>query len=578
MRDIERSAEAWSDIAPGHPEVRAWMAKLLSEKYRFKASHVPATIAALGLEETDAARAFRTAFDAPLDSIYDTGFRPLQALGWRWSRLSAALESLPPFWTAFALTLTEIGGAGTLALPIALATIGPIAGLGILLFVGLINIVTVAYLAEASARNGTIVYGSAFIGKLVQDFLGPAASFVVRAALFLFCCSVLIAYYTGFSSTLSAFSGVPPYVWAVMMFAITAFAVLRRGLVGTLSSALLIGIINISILVILSLVALRHFDAQFFTAGRVPFVGADSFDPSPFQLIFGIVMAAYFGHVSVSNCAQAVLRREPDGRSLISGTVAAMIAAMAVYALWTVSIGSAISPERLKSEGGTALIPLAEVGGPTVQVLGTMFVVLALGMGSVHFSLGIFNIGREAFAASIRHRYGIANLIALGPLILIFAYVQWSFASGNASFIKPLELQGALLTPIIASLFPAMLIIAGRRRGQSVGRARLPRILANPLVASLIASLAIGSLVLHATLIWDDPLPRLLAAAATVICLSLVAKSWLRQDFRPGLYITLTQRSDATTPKIAVAANGQDVDASLSFSKAQLAFIMRGDL
>lgn len=210
MRDIERSAEAWSDIAPGRPEVQAWVAKLLGEKYRFNTSHAPATIAALGLAEAETATAFSTAFGAPLDSIYETSFRPVQAFRWQWSRLSVALESLPPFWTAFALTVTEIVGAGTLALPIALSTIGPIAGLGILLFVGLINIVTVAYLAEASARNGTIVYGSAFIGKLVQDFLGPAASFIVRMGLFLFCCSVLIAYYTGFSSTLSAFSGCHP--------------------------------------------------------------------------------------------------------------------------------------------------------------------------------------------------------------------------------------------------------------------------------------------------------------------------------------------------------------------------------
>lgn len=351
------------------------------------------------------------------------------------------------------------------------------------------------------------------------------------------------------------------------MFGTTAFAVLRRGLVGTVSSALLIGIINISILVILSLIALSHFDASLFTEGRVPFIAGDPFDPGLLQLIFGVVMSCYFGHVSVNNCAQAVLRQEPDGRSLISGTVVAMIAAMAVYALWSVSIGSAISSERLRNEGGTALIPLAEIGGPTVQVLGTTFVVLALGMGSVHFALGIFNIGREAFTGSIRRRSGVASLVALGPLILIFVYVQWSFASDSASFIKPLELQGVLLTPIIASLLPAMLIIAGRRRGQSVGRARLPRVLANPLLASLIGSLAIGILVLHATLIWSDPLPRILATAAAVICLWLVVKSWRRQDFRPGLYITLTQRSDAMTPKIAVAANGQEVDANLSFSK-----------
>jgi hypothetical protein len=57
--------------------------------------------------------------------------RPLTLRGqinWRWTCLAQWLEELPPFWAAYAMTLTETVGASILALPIALAGIGPIAG------------------------------------------------------------------------------------------------------------------------------------------------------------------------------------------------------------------------------------------------------------------------------------------------------------------------------------------------------------------------------------------------------------------------------------------------------------------
>ena len=51
-------------------------------------------------------------------------------------------------------------------------------------------------------------------------------------------------------------------------------------------------------------------------------------------LIFGVVLLAYFGHVSVGNCGKLVLRRDPSGRSLIWGTVAAQGVAIVLYCIW----------------------------------------------------------------------------------------------------------------------------------------------------------------------------------------------------------------------------------------------------
>ena len=63
-------------------------------------------------------------------------------------------------------------------------------------------------------------------------------------------------------------------------------------------------------------------------------------------LIFGVVLLAYFGHVSVGNCGKLVLRRDPSGRSLIWGTVAAQGVAIVLYCIWV--LGGALCRHRLR--------------------------------------------------------------------------------------------------------------------------------------------------------------------------------------------------------------------------------------
>jgi hypothetical protein len=76
-------------------------------------------------------------------------------------RLANGLERMPPFWTAFSLALTETVGGSVLALPIALAGVGPIPGVVLLVILGLVNILTIAGIVEAITRNGNIRYGTA---------------------------------------------------------------------------------------------------------------------------------------------------------------------------------------------------------------------------------------------------------------------------------------------------------------------------------------------------------------------------------------------------------------------------------
>ena len=428
----------------------------------------------------------------------------------RLGALTRCLNSLPPFWVAFVLTLTETVGAGTLALPIAFAAVGPIVGVFLLVVLGSINLLTICYLAEASARNSSIRSGSAFIGKLVEDYLGTYASMVLRIALFLFCCIILASYYTGFASTLSVVTGWPEAVWVAVVCFAGLILILRKTLTGALAGALITGAINIAILLLLSAVALRHASLENFLHMKIPMVDGHSFDPSHIKLVFGIVLVSYFGHLSVSNCAQTVLRCDPSGRSLKRGAAAAMVVAIVIYSIWSVSIISAVGSENLLGETGTALVPLAKQIGPGVYVLGVVFAILGLGMSSVHFGLGIVNLSRELIG-QIRLagkpswlRSKASTLAAIFPILIVFGYVQWTYYIGAPSFTAPLELIGALLTPVLAGIFPVLLLIASRKKTGETTDATAGAVASHPLILAAIVLLSFSGLLLHRFVLWEN--------------------------------------------------------------------------
>ncbi len=395
IQDIERYAPQWAPLVPENPRVRAAVAHILGQKYTFTYQAVPGIRAALGLDEEAVQQAYQRLYHEPLETIYAPQVKLVDRLRWAWAALARWLESLPPFWTAFALTLTETVGAGILALPIALASVGPLAGVVLLVVLGLVNVLTVASMAEAVARSGTIRYGRAFLGQVVADYLGNIGSLIITLGLAIYCFIILVAYYIGFSTALADATGVPTGVWAALLLLIWLYFLRRGSLNATVASALLVGATNIGLILLLSLLAFTHARPENLLYVNLPFLGGRPFDPSILQLIFGVILTAYFGHQSVSNCAQVVLRRDPSARSLIWGSIAGMATAMVLYCIWVLAVNGAIAPQVLAGQSGTALAPLAAQAGPSVRVLGSVFAVLAMGMASINTALGFFNLVRE---------------------------------------------------------------------------------------------------------------------------------------------------------------------------------------
>jgi Tryptophan/tyrosine permease family len=392
IRQIERYAREWASLVPDNPRLRAAVARLLGEKYRFTQRATPGIQRALGLDQPAVQQAYERQYGEPLEAIYAPTVSASERLRWLLVAFGKWLDALPPFWFAFAFTLTETVGAAILALPIAMSEVGPLPAVAILIVIGLINLLTVVCVAEAVSRSGVIRSRQAFFGRLVADYLGSAGSLLFTVLLAMLAFLLLLVYSIGLSTALAGATGVPPAVWTAALFAISLYFVSRRTLNSTVVSALLVGAVNIGLILALSALALAHARWEHLAYVHLSLISGGALDSHVLSLVFGVVMCAYFGHIAIGNCAGLVLQRDPRGRALIRGCAAAQVAAVILYCLFVVAVSGALGSHPLARHSGTALEPLARVIGPGVWTLGLIYVVLGLGMAAIHFAFGLHNL------------------------------------------------------------------------------------------------------------------------------------------------------------------------------------------
>jgi hypothetical protein len=543
IQDLERYAPEWAPLVPADPSLRAAVARLLGSKYRFERSDVPRLRQALGLDSEPVASAYERQHQAALQTMFAAGTTWRERLRWLQARVAHWLEALPPFWTVFALTLTEMVEAAVLALPTAVARVGPLAGLALLLGLGAINLVTIAALSEAFARNGSVRYGHVYFARLVAEYLGISRSpAITRALLGLIslllladCVGCLLAYCIGVSSTLAQASGISATIWAVVLLGVVLYFLRRETLDLTIASALVIGAVNLSLLVLVALLALPHVSAtHLLGTGAFAPTGGGPFDPALLGLIFGVIMAAYFGHFSTGTCARLVLNRDPSGRSLLLGNVSAMGVAILLNCLWVIVVNGTLASSVLVRESGTAIHLLAAEVGPLVNVVGVLFVTLGMGMGSIHAALAVMYQVREWFP--------VGRTATAVPVVLIFGLGELLIVA-DVSFAAPIGVLGVLAYSVLGGMLPALLLLASRRKGEYVP-AIASRLLGHPLVLAGVYVLFACSFVAHGLVIWSDPLERLAATGVGAALVVLTVLIIWRGAFAPRVVVELRVEPD----------------------------------
>jgi signal transduction histidine kinase len=145
---------------------------MLAQEYTFTSQHTPRLGQALSLEDAAVKEkeVYQRSYTQPLQTIYSPKIPLREHLRWLWAGLVRWLEGLSPFWIAFALTLAETVGATILVLPIALAGFGPLAGVVLLLVLGLINILIIRLLLTNMARQtGAVAQARQLTAALQQS-------------------------------------------------------------------------------------------------------------------------------------------------------------------------------------------------------------------------------------------------------------------------------------------------------------------------------------------------------------------------------------------------------------------------
>jgi amino acid permease len=579
IQDIERHAPRWASLVPADDGVRAALGKMIGDKYPLPATGIPGITAALALATPGVTARFQSLYGQPLTSVFTEPLRLRER--WRWVRASAAarLESLPPFWTAFAVTLTETVGAGILALPIAFASVGPIAGIIVLIVLGLVNVMTIAAMAEAVARNGNVRYGRGYFRRMIGDYLGPVGASVLTPVLLCSTVLGLLVYFIGFSSTLADATGISPEVWAAALFVVLVVFLRRERLDATVASALAIGATTITLIVLLCLLALPHLSGANLRHAEIPFWHGRPFDRSLLALIFGVVLCAYFGHTTTANCATVVLDRDPSGRALIRGASCGLLAAIGLYVLWVFAVNGAVAPSVLVGQDGVTIGPLADVVGTRVTVIGVIFVTLAMGMASIHYALGLSYQLRDLLPRGDTGRSGLRRALAsargrrlagFAPVVVLFALVEWLFVSGHESFAGPLGFVGVVATPIVAGIFPMVMLASARRKGDCLvapGR----RLIGHPVVVGVTVALFMAGIAVHGLVIWEDPLRRVVALLTTLVLVAvLIAIRRVAFTPRTAVEIRLDDRP-RIKPAVNVLARGEPVAADVEWSDDDVA-------
>ncbi|OUL29765.1 hypothetical protein BV378_05090 [Nostoc sp. RF31YmG] len=402
IQHLERYAPFWASLVPENPRLKAAIAHAFSQKYSFTYQTVPQIRKALGVDEKVVQVAYLRFYKKQILTIFRSNLTPIEK--WRWMTAAIALrvESLPPFWLASILTVALGLPQAFLALPIAVADIGPLITVVFLLIVGTINILTMACMAEAVGRSSDFRYGNSFIKQLVSNYLGNVGSFILSLAVGIRVFLIALACYIGLSLTMASFTPIPATLWAVLLFGAGLYLRSSKSLNFTVALIVLLAAINLSLLLVLSLLAFSHLQLDNLLYVNLSFLKGQSFHPEMLQRILGVSLMLYFGHVYVGECGKLILPRDSSATSLIWGTVAGTAFLTVLFCIWVLAVNGAISPQLLAGQSGTVLEALSLQVGSIVTVLGAVLVTLLLGMAWLRSSSLLVNLVREWFPARPR--------------------------------------------------------------------------------------------------------------------------------------------------------------------------------
>ena len=154
-------------------------------------------------------------------------------------------------------------------------------------------------------------------------------------------------------------------------------------------------------------------------------------------------------------------------------------------------------------------------------------------------------------------------MLSLIPVILVLLVAEWMVLTGTGSFAGILGFLGVMVHSLMSGIFPALLLVASRRKGELVPGLSY-RALGHPLVVGGIYLLFLSNLFLHGLVIWEHPLMRVGGVAIGLLVFVVTVAIVRRGAFAPRVVVELRQdrRRDGRS-FLAVTAGGQPASAAI---------------
>jgi hypothetical protein len=160
--------------------------------------------------------------------------------------------------------------------------------------------------------------------------------------------------------------------------------------------------------------------------------------------------------------------------------------------------------------------------------------------------------------------------LLMGPVIVVFAVTEWLIFTGTSSFTGVLAVGGLLGNSLVGGVFPVLLLVSSRRKGDLVPKVVI-KLLGHPFVVALIYSLFVGTLFLHAIVIWVNPAERAAALLVGLLVLGSTVAMVRQGAFSRRLVVELkedTRRRDKGPAMFTITAGGQPAVAEVQLSYA----------
>jgi hypothetical protein len=155
------------------------------------------------------------------------------------------------------------------------------------------------------------------------------------------------------------------------------------------------------------------------------------------------------------------------------------------------------------------------------------------------------------------------SALALAPLVAVFAVTEWLIAAGRSSFAGPLDFIGVVTVSILAGMFPVLLLLASRRKGEYVP-GLVFRVLGYPPVAAAIYLVFLANLLAHGLILWQDPLERACALAVALVVVVVTVLMIRHGAFRRRTVVELRSSPGKADALFSVVASGRPLAAQVA--------------